>query len=378
MQASDRIFKEIVGGIYDAVLDPGRWHQALDRMRTAFAFENCVLGIVAMPHGTSVLQVAVNVPDEYLRRVPAYNDEVLKLWGGPKRIAKVPLEEPVVQSHMTDPATWMQNAYFREWGCPQGLVDAVALALASDSTMVANLAFGKHKGARPVTPEDLDGLRLLGPHVRRAVTIGRLLEMETNRAETLEAALDSSANGAVLVNSNMTIVHANRAAEDMLAEGDPIRSVAGRLELESELVPGQLEAAVGQAAGREAELGRGGIGIPSRRQDGSPLVVNVMPLEQRSARVSRRQRPAAAVFVSKRPAGTSPLEDAAGLLFGLTPAEARIFELVRAGHSDQEIKEALGIAASTLKTHVLRLYDKTGRHRRADLAQLASEMDAVT
>jgi DNA-binding CsgD family transcriptional regulator len=37
-----------------------------------------------------------------------------------------------------------------------------------------------------------------------------------------------------------------------------------------------------------------------------------------------------------------------------------------------EVAEALGIAETTMKTHLGRLYEKTGTHRQADLVKLVA------
>jgi DNA-binding CsgD family transcriptional regulator len=66
--------------------------------------------------------------------------------------------------------------------------------------------------------------------------------------------------------------------------------------------------------------------------------------------------------------------DALVLLYGLTPAELRVFELIAAGVTQIEIADRLGIAASTVKSHLLRVFEKTGRNRQADLVKLAASL----
>jgi DNA-binding CsgD family transcriptional regulator len=66
--------------------------------------------------------------------------------------------------------------------------------------------------------------------------------------------------------------------------------------------------------------------------------------------------------------------DALTLLYDLTPAESRIFELIADGQALSDIAVVLGIAPSTVKTHLLRVFDKTGCRRQADLVKLAASM----
>ena len=49
-------------------------------------------------------------------------------------------------------------------------------------------------------------------------------------------------------------------------------------------------------------------------------------------------------------------------------AERRVADLVAAGRTNREAAEALGIKASTVHTHLLRVYAKLGMRSRAELA----------
>jgi DNA-binding CsgD family transcriptional regulator len=66
--------------------------------------------------------------------------------------------------------------------------------------------------------------------------------------------------------------------------------------------------------------------------------------------------------------------NALALLYDLTPAEARIFELVCTGRTQAEISFELGIGRSTVKTHLLRVFEKTGCKRQLDLLKLATSL----
>ena len=99
-----------------------------------------------------------------------------------------------------------------------------------------------------------------------------------------------------------------------------------------------------------------------------------MPLERRTVATGVEQGATAAVFVADGGAPWTAATDAVAMLHELTPAEARVFELVVAGRSSQDIAGELGIATSTVRTHLLRVFDKTGQHSRAGLVRLAGEI----
>lgn len=173
---------------------------------------------------------------------------------------------------------WQQNRYYIEWAEPQGLHDAVSVALMRDATRVGRIAFANHRTAGEIVEPALAGLRLLAPHIRRAVTISNLFDLKAIEVSTFASAIEAFGAGVVLVGQDLGIVHTNATAEAMLHAKDPILSRQGRLGLRHQVTNGALEAALLQAVQDEAKLGQKGIAIPARREDGTPLVLHVLPL----------------------------------------------------------------------------------------------------
>ena len=364
----------MIGTFYDAVIEPNLWQKALDDMRRHFGFHLGAISVIALPTGSAVVQASTNIPDQYLVGMQTYNDDVIKLWGGVARMAEMPLEEPILQSRITGPDVWEGNRFYEEWVRPLGLVDQVGIMLARDRTMVGNIGLGLHESARPLTDSQMDGLRFMAPHVRSAAIISRMLDVATSQVATFEAALDATRSAVVLVSEDMAIVHANAAARAMLGNGDPISSVRGKLTLPRELVPNRLQAAVQAAARAEQELGRRGIGIAAKSRDGTALSLQVMPLEKRSLRGGLDRRATVAVFIADAAAPLEMPADAMRLLYELTPAEQRVFELVVAGEKTSSIARTLGVAPSTVRSHLLKVFEKTDRHTRGDLLKLSREI----
>lgn len=364
----------LIGALYDCVIAPEKWEATLNTLRTELNFANAVLAANALPSGETCVAVCVGIAPEWLARMPGYGAEIMRSWGGVDRVNGFPLDEPILTSQATDRSMWKENRWITEWAEPQGLIDAVSIPIARDSTMVGNLTCGRHRSAGDVGDGEMEILRLIAPHVRRAVLIGKLLDQQRIAAATFASALETVAAGVVLVDENMSVVHANATAARMIAENNPIRSRQGALELSSAMTTDVLRTAVKSASRSELELGRRGMGIPVRYRDGSPAVAHVLPLRRRQIRQGLVQTASAAVFVA--PAASPPRlpGDALALLYDLTPAELRVFELIVDGRTQREIAGILGIAPSTVKTHLLRVFEKTGCNRQASLVALAASM----
>lgn len=131
--------------------------------------------------------------------------------------------------------------------------------------------------------------------------------------------------------------------------------------------------AVAQAARKESDLERRSIDFPARRIDGTPTVIQVA-LAAEDTRNGLGQRTAAAVFVSNAADPPRLPADAMALLYDLTPAEARVFEFIVEGNTPAAISQQLGVTLPTVRTHLGRVFEKTGCTRQADLVVMASKV----
>ncbi|WP_314948789.1 helix-turn-helix transcriptional regulator [Bradyrhizobium cosmicum] len=303
-----------------------------------------------------------------------YGADIIELWGGAERIQQYPLGEPIVQSQAVRQDIISGNRYYREWAMPKGLFDAVAVGLVRDRTMVGNAIFSQHESAGAIDDAQLSGLRLLAPHLRRAVTISNLFDMKAVEATTFAAAVEALTVGVVLADEDSKIVHANAAASAMLAAGDPILARRGRIAVQSATTTTALQSAIAQAAKDEAALGQKGIGIAIPRPSGDPLVIHVLPLRRGHMRAGLVRRAATALFVASASGPPQMPHVALSQLYDLTPAEIRIFELICDGHTRDAISGLLGISLSTVKSHLIHVFEKTGCRRQVDLVRLAKSV----
>ncbi len=379
LPSSTERISDLIGAVYDCVLEPDKWQATIDAIRTELNFCYAILGVYPLPTGSVLLGVASGIDPAWLVRLPAYGDDIVETWGGDERISQFPLEEPIVQSQAVTDVALRASRFFTEWVRPQGVMDAVAIGLERNSRMVSTLSFGRHDQAGAVTDIELAGLRLIAPHIRRALAISQALEIQTIKASQFTATLEAFSVGVVIVDEDATVIHTNAAAQAMLEASDPIFVRAGRIGIPAAAAAATLKSAVMQAARNETELGkRGGVGIPAPRRDGAPCIVHVFPLRRRESRFDLVPRAAAALFIADAATPPQLPADALALLYGLTPAETRVFEMIVAGGTQSDIAKKLGLAVSTIKTHLLRVFEKAGCKRQADLVRLASSLSVPT
>ena len=103
--------------------------------------------------------------------------------------------------------------------------------------------------------------------------------------------------------------------------------------------------------------------------DGDPAVLHVLPLKHGDLRLSLRPTATAAVFVAPATLPVHAPEQALAALYDLTPSEAKVFSLIASGMSLASIAARVGIRHSTAKTHLQRLFAKTGAGRQSRVDQ---------
>jgi DNA-binding CsgD family transcriptional regulator len=191
-------------------------------------------------------------------------------------------------------------------------------------------------------------------------------------AASFAATIDALRAPVLLVGPGLRLVHANPAAQDLLDRGG-LASVRGSaLRLASPIADAALSAAIARACADESTMARTGLGIPVRAADGSLCALHVLPLASGALRGTLAPRAAAAVFIASAGRARGEVGALLAPLLNLTPAEVRVFDLITAGHTVETVAVLLGVAVRTVRTHLGRLFEKTGVTRQAELVRMAA------
>lgn len=362
---TNREFGEVVGLIYDCALDPGRWPETLERIIGALRFHNAAMSLMDMQAGTYPLNITCGIEEPWLSRMTAYASDVVEQWGGLENLASYPLEQPLVLSRTNPEAANEGNRYFTEWARPQGLIDLLGIGLTRDSHMLGTLGMGRHESVGPIGKAEVEAARLFVPHLQRAVTISRLLELRQVKAGRFEEVVRRLSTPVFIVASDCRLLWLNQAAEDLLNSTTALMIRSNRLSLRKPGLGQALARAVARLCEMEQPAGIGSFDAPVELEDGHPLTVHVLPLTG----VMGQRTTNAAVFVGPRGRQHDPCETV-GALFGLTPSERRVLACVADGSQLAAIARRLNVGEATARTHLHRIFEKTGMRRQAELIAL--------
>jgi len=217
-------------------------------------------------------------------------------------------------------------------------------------------------------------MTLLAPHLRRAVAISDLIDMKTVEADLLSEAWNKIGVALFLTDAEANVVHRNRAADRLLEQAAGISLSHGKLRATDGEASRRLASAIALSLSARIEPGDPGTGIVLANAEASTAVAHILPLAPGQRRARRAKNAVAAVFVHSSTTETRPDLSSVAEAYGLTPAETDLLGRLVGGDDITAAGEALGIAKTTAKTHLARLFAKTGTNRQSVLVALANKL----
>jgi DNA-binding CsgD family transcriptional regulator len=368
MSETERL-SALIGNIYDAALDPALWPDVLREMASFVGGQAAGLLSKDSVSKIGIATYHAGVDPHYLR---LYAETYCK-FDPMAALHFFEVEQVVSIPELVAFDEFRQGRFYREWVKPQGWLDAANTVLDKSVTSYAYLSIIRDEAAGMVDDEMRRHMRLVVPHVRRAVLIGRAIDLKTAEVASLADTLDGLSAGMFLIDATGRIVHANVAGHGILRANDYLRAAGGRLLANDPHVNGTLRDIFSAVGGGDAALGSKGIAVPLVARDGTLHVAHVLPLTSGARRRAHMAYAAvAALFVHRAALETPSPPEAIAKTYRLTPTELRVLLAVVEVGGVPEVAEALGVSTETVKTHLGRVYAKTGAHRQADLVKLVA------
>ncbi|WP_198372329.1 hypothetical protein, partial [Roseomonas rosulenta] len=266
MRPTPATLSDLIGSIYDCALDTDLWPVAMERVCRSFDFVASQLYVVDFDTGAHSFARGWGEPPEATAELrERYGEESAAM----QRAVLVRSDDDVPFVMRSDaPPGFLDSRFYRAWALPLGYCDMVSTVVLRDGWRVGQWGVARHVDVGPAGAREIEAMRLLAPHARRAVTIADLLETRAVVAEALADTLDRLSLGIGILGAGGRILHANAAARAMMAQGRPIRSEGGRLAAGRPEETAALRAAIDMAGRDEAQLGATGLGLPLRAADG--------------------------------------------------------------------------------------------------------------
>ena len=262
-----------------------------------------------------------------------------------------------------------------------GIYEILHDCLFDDEHFAGGITFTRPRSKGRFTKTEENFIDTLIPHIQRAARLHlRLLEADVSQRIMTEA-WNRINDGVVLVSNKGTVSFQNRAAEKILrAKGSVHVSRNGTLVCGSSSESTKLKKVIESVFKNSENEGQFGGGLSVSRPNGQlPLDITITPFKE-EYRYGRGSEKFALVLIADPDRPDSASEEGLRAQFGLTRAEARVAKLLADGHSLRDVSDLLETTPNTTRTHLKRIFSKTGTNRQSSLVKLilSSPLSNVT
>ena len=373
MRNESDLFERLLDKIYDAATDDQLWAPIFREIST---LTNSVGGVLlGQSQSPRLLHFArhYNTDPECLRVLR--DRHVLNPWT--LHMQKFHPAGTVVLSDSILPLTELRRtAFFDEVMRPQDLGHAAMVGLSRKPDFGVGFCLNRGPRQGPYSEQQRHLLERLTPHLMRTVQLGFQLGTYKALQHMEYNTLDRITVGVALLDRNAGVLFVNKALRSMAIDG-ALSLRNQRLSSYSAPHAKRLNHLV-HSASRGAPGATMAIPHPIDGRSVAVLVSSVRSRDlDRFASLDMRDA-AAMVFVLDPAISTMMPPEWVMDAYGLTLAEARVALHAASGRSVADVGAQLKISPNTVKTHLRRVFAKTGVHRQAELASIIASLKLMT
>jgi DNA-binding CsgD family transcriptional regulator/PAS domain-containing protein len=355
--------------IYDAATDQELWRSVLTEIADLTGSQGGILFGQSMRANAVYFDYNGRLSEECNR---AYKERhVQNPWHeGMQRqqVGRIVLSDEIVPL-----ASLRPTLFFDEVLRPQDVAHNAMIALAAQDDFRAAFSLCRSVRQGPLGREGRQLLERLVPHLCRSIRLGLRIDGYRALQRAEHHVLDRLSAGVILLDRQARIVYANAAARALGADDGPLRLRGARVTAHAFPYSQRLGELIRMAL-RGAPAGSMSVARPS---DGTLLTILASSVRGRDvghfADLSMRDSAVLLFIVDPTNRAGIPVAwivDA----YGLTPAEARVALAASTGLTIPETASQLGLSPNTIKTHLRKVFAKTGVSRQAELARLMASI----
>ena len=267
-----RFLSETIAAIYDCAVDPARWQVVIPQLAGLIGARRAALGVATISGAMPVVAALHGYDGVDNMATYAPLNPLL-----PLSLVAVP-DKALVASRAIGLPALRATRFYREYLRPLGDLDAVGFLITREADALGHWALITQDDRPPVSDEEIAGLELIAPHVRRAAEISRVLGVQQIESATYRAVLDRLDSAVLILDGRRRLSHVNPRGEAALSEGRVLRLRDGRLvgatdEAEATLRRA-IDSALAGAAGAEATV---------KGTDGAESLLFAVTLEARGS-----------------------------------------------------------------------------------------------
>jgi DNA-binding CsgD family transcriptional regulator len=353
----------VANRLYAAAAAPDQWTHALESLVEAMNADHAILHGGSGKGDDGFIASACVEQQKLLR---ATSPEALQM-AQPFYQHKSCVGDVVRTTDFISKRDWDGSAFYNEFVRPMNgyyALGAGRLRYPIDPFM---MAVCRSRDAPDFDAATIGTLRALLPHFATAVELHLRLRSAGSNGDGFARLLDRLDAGVILACEAARPVFANERARRIAGEADGLYlhddGIAGATPAQTQ----GLREAIAVCADAAATRRRIRLDRPSRRP---PLLLSVLPLSRLGVAGPGTRAPRVAIFITEPDAPTVVNGLALADVYRLTQRECEVAVLLAEGLAVDAIAVHLGVGRGTVRSHLARLFDKTGAHSQTALVAL--------
>lgn len=358
---------ELMAHVYGSSIDPTGWSEATRLIARGISASTVSLHVHS-PDGRDAATIALHgeLPPTLLRRYESYFAE-RNVWLT-EGAAKLKSGAVLTDEELCSEDTLLRSEFYNDFLRPLRVRYAIFAVIEASPEPLTYLFAARPGERRAFGPVERRRLGSIVPHLVRAMRIHAKLEATLSHGRAAAEVIDRLPLGIFLLDARGRVVQMNVAARKIVERKDALRLDRGALVALETRADVQLQRMIfgAGAAGTGRNLMLGGTCALPRGKSGHPLSAMVAPTGVTGIFPSSRR--ASVVVLVEEPVQRPPQPFVMfSKSFKLSQAEALLAQRLLTGLSLRQAADELGIRESTARSHLKRVFAKTGARRQSDL-----------
>ncbi len=361
------VYDRIVSALYDAALDSRRWGAALEHFRELFK-ANYVTLILKVPDMSETgLMISVGeLPGGIGGKVVYHTYQHTTT-----PFVNQPADKVFTVRDLMSESEWRTTPYFIHWCQPYNVFHVMGVDISTPESGKLRFRITHPEDAPGFSAEERSLCEALLPHLRRALHMHNLLDRSESLGTLYSKAIGRLSVATIVLDETGKVLDQNLIAQDILASGDGLKLVGGRLEATYPSDNRALQQLIRNAFAQQS----GDRVVPSEAMSvsrPSGLVSLGVVIEQVPSGewAEGKGKPSVVVYIRDAAGKSLASTTVAKQLFNLTPAETGLAMELANGLSLEEAAEVLNIRRNTARAHLRSIFSKTGVRRQTELVRI--------
>ena len=359
----------VVDRLYDAVADLDKWPAFLEVATTLFSARGAQIGHFDLVNSRLSFNIVhgYDWSAEHFRRYESLMSEDPRI----PYFSANPFKPVHCRMSLTDEELHASRVY-QEVLSVGGVEYSLGVNLVEDSRTLTYFIVLRDRMQSAFTGRDCDLMAVLIPHLNRAIKLQRDLGLvEFGRSVAFDA-LDSMALGIIIIDADAQIKFSNEAAREIVEANDGLRFVGQRLVIDGSDGDGiriRAQRLIRAALSGSPPPGEAFQVVRPSGGEAYPVLVSALWGNQLRFGWSTLNEPLAIVYIRDPDRPEETRAETLQRLYGVTPSQARLTELLATGCSLQHAAKKLGITEVSARQYLKLIFQKTGTHRQAELVR---------